>query len=46
MFNKHAHDYIWEDGNSELKRVRVVKYSEDDEKLINDVIGNSMGKDK
>lgn len=43
--NKQGEAYLWEDGNPELTRVRVVKYSEDDEKIINDVIGNSMGKD-
>ena len=44
--NKQGEAYLWEDGNPELTRVRVVKYSEDDEKIINAVIGNSMGKDK
>lgn len=44
--NKQGEAYLWEDGNPELTRVRVVKYSEDDEKIINTVIGNSMGKDK
>lgn len=44
--NKQGEAYLWEDGNPELTRVRVVKYSEDEEKIINNVIGNSMGKDK
>ena len=44
--NKQGEAYLWEDGKSELTRVRVVKYSENEEKRINNVIGNKMGKEK
>ena len=44
--NKQGEAYLWEDGKPELTRVRVIKYSEDEEKIISNVIGSKMGKDK
>lgn len=44
--NKQGEAYLWEDSKSELTRVRVVKYSEQEEQIIASVISNNMGKDK
>ncbi len=44
--NKQGEAYFWEDGKPELTRVRVVKYSEQEEQIISSVISNNMGKDK
>ena len=40
--NSQGEAYLWEEGKSELTRFRVVKYSEEEEKLIDKVLGSKL----
>lgn len=40
--NSQGEAYLWEEGKSELTRFRVVKYSEEEEKLIDKILGSKL----